>query len=279
MSRHASTEDLVAQHYARGDLEQAILDALAASGKNIGRLTPSDLSPVDEFHTGGRQATIELAAQAGFKSGMHILDIGCGIGGASRYLAEVHGCQVTGIDLTEDYVRTAEALTRRVGLAGVTYRQATALALPFEAGTFDGAYMMHVGMNIEDKPALFAEVRRVLRTGGVLAVYDVMRTRPGDLSFPVHWAATSDTSFVDSLADYRRALEAARFEVRSERNRREFAREVFRDARARASEGGVPPPLGTHILMKVDVTQKLTNVVGNLEKGLIAPIEIICLAR
>ena len=95
---------------------------------------------------------------------MHLLDIGCGIGGPSRFFATERNCRVTGIDLTEDYVRTAEALAQRVGLADrVSYRQASALALPFEAGPFDGAYMMHVGMNIEDKPALFTEVRRVLK--------------------------------------------------------------------------------------------------------------------
>ena len=56
----------VARHYARSDLEQAILDALVASGKDLERLTPDDLSPVDEFHTGGRQATIDFAAQIDF---------------------------------------------------------------------------------------------------------------------------------------------------------------------------------------------------------------------
>jgi ubiquinone/menaquinone biosynthesis C-methylase UbiE len=83
---------------------------------------------------------------------MHLLDIGCGIGGPSRLFAQEHGCRVTGIDVTADHVRTAEALARRVGLgARVSYRHASALALPFEPETFDGAYMMHVGMNIEDK--------------------------------------------------------------------------------------------------------------------------------
>jgi ubiquinone/menaquinone biosynthesis C-methylase UbiE len=279
MSRDAGTEHRVAQHYARSDLERAILDALVASGNDIEKLAPSDLSPVDEFHTGGRQATVQLAAQAGFEPGTHILDIGCGVGGPSRYFAEAHGCRVTGIDLTEDYVRTAEGLARRVGLAGrVAYRQASALALPFEPGTFDGAYMMHVGMNIRDKPLLFAEARRVLKTGGPFAIYDVMRTGEGELGFPVHWAATQETSFVDSAAEYRRALEAAGFEVSKERNCRDFAREVFREAQARAAEGG-PPPLGTHILMKADVAQKLANVISNLDKGLIAPIELVCRAR
>ena len=97
---------------------------------------------------------------------------------------------MTGIDLTEDYVRTAEALSRRVGLGGqVAYRQASAVALPFADAAFDGAYMIHVGMNVADKAALFAGVRRVVKQGGTFAVFDIMKTGDGELSYPVPWAA------------------------------------------------------------------------------------------
>jgi ubiquinone/menaquinone biosynthesis C-methylase UbiE len=272
-------EPLVANHYARRDLEQVILDALTASGKDIARLTPADLAPVDEFHTAGRRATVELAEQAGFTPGLHLLDIGCGIGGASRYFTEACGCRVTGIDLTEDYVRTADALSRRVGLEGrVAYQQASALALPFEDGTFDGAYMLHVGMNIADKPKLFAEARRVLDASAVFAVFDVMRTGDGELQFPLHWAASPMTSFVAHPREYCDGLAAAGFDIIKQRNRREFARDFFREVAVRTASSGVPP-LGIHILMKTDVPQKLANYVSNLETGLIAPIEIICRAR
>jgi ubiquinone/menaquinone biosynthesis C-methylase UbiE len=275
-----NVEERVARHYARSDLEKAILRALVASGKDPERLEPSDLSPVDEFHTGGREATIEFAAQIDITPDMQLLDIGCGIGGPSRYFAEAHGCRVTGVDLTEDYVRTAEALARRVGLGDrVSYRQASALALPFAPATFDGAYMIHAGMNIQDKPALFAEARRVLKTGGVFAIYDVMRAGEGELRFPVHWAASPEMSFVVGAAEYRRALEAAGFEIRKERDRSDFARESFRQVMARAAEAGGPPPLGVHLLMKSDVPQKLANVMSNLDRGLIAPTEVICRAR
>lgn len=274
-----SIERRVALHYGRSDLEGAIIEALIASGKDPDRLAPDDLAPVDEFHAGGRQATVEFATQVEFAPDMHILDVGCGIGGPSRFFA-ARGCRVTGIDLTADYVRTAEKLARRVGLAErITYRQASALALPFAAGAFDGAYMMHVGMNIEDKPRLFAEVRRVLKPGAAFAIYDIMRTGDGPLSFPVHWAATPETSFVVSAAAYRQALEAAGFEVAKERDRREFAREFFRQVVARNTEMGGPPPLGIHLLMKTDVPQKVANVISNLENGLIAPVELVSRAR
>jgi ubiquinone/menaquinone biosynthesis C-methylase UbiE len=270
----------VARHYARSGLEQMILGALVASGKDLDGLVPDDLAPIDEFHTGGRDATVALAAQMAIAPGSDLLDIGCGIGGSSRFIAEAYGCRVTGIDLTEEFVRTAEALARRVGLGDrVSYRQSSALALPFAPATFDGAYAMHVGMNVEDKPALFAEARRALKQGGVFAIYDVMRTRAGDLSFPVHWAAGPETSFVASPAEYRRALAAAGFEICKERDRHAFAVEFFRQVVARTAEAGGPPPLGTHLLIGADAPQKLANVMRNLGQGLIAPFELICRAR
>ena len=161
-----SVEQSVAQHYTHGSLERTILDALSAAGKDLDRLNPSDLAPVDEFHIGGRQATIDFAEQLDARPGMRLLDIGSGLGGASRYFAQNHGCRVTGVDLTEEYVAVAEALARRVGLgASVSYKHGSALSLPFAPGAFDGAYMIHVGMNIEDKARLFAELRRVLAPG------------------------------------------------------------------------------------------------------------------
>ncbi len=274
------TEQRVAQHYTHGALERSILDALAASGKDLDRLAPADLAPVDEFHIGGRQATVDLASQMEIEPGLHVLDIGCGLGGASRYFAHERGCLVTGIDLTEEYVRVAEALARRVGLEGrVSYRQGSALALPFAAGAFDRAAMLHVGMNIEDKATLFAEVRRVLKPGGVFAVYDVMRENDGALSYPVPWASSPATSFVESAAAYRRLLEAAGFDIRGERSRRAFAIEFFHQMRARVAQAGAPPPLGLHILMGAASQQKVANMIDNLERGLIAPTELVGRAR
>ena len=273
-------EQSVVQHYRHGSLETAILEALTAAGKNIDRLAPADLTPVDEFHIGGRLATIDLAAQMEIGAGLYLLDIGCGVGGASRYFAQERGCRVTGIDLADEYVRAAAALARRVGLGNrVSYRQGSALDLPFPPATFDGAYMLHVGMNIADKGRAFAEARRVLKPGGVFAIYDVMReTGEGELSFPVPWAASPETSFVESAPAYRGLLEGTGFAIAKERSRREFAIEFFRQMRAQANETGGPPPLGLHILMGSSAAQKAANIIANLERGLVAPTEIVALA-
>ena len=269
-------EQAVARHYAHGSLEETILDALAAAGKDLKRLTPKDLAPVDEFHVGGRQATMAFAEQFGLRPGMRLLDIGCGLGGAARYFAHEHGCQVTGIDLSPEYVNVTNALAQRVGLDDrVSCELGSALALPFAPGSFDGAYMLHVGMNIEDKAKLFAEVRRVLAPSGLFGIYDVMRLADGELSYPVPWASGPESSFVADAATYRRLLVAEGFEVFKERNRRDFALELFGLMRARGAAGG-PGPLGLHIVMGASAAQKVKNMIADISAGLIAPTEMIC---
>jgi ubiquinone/menaquinone biosynthesis C-methylase UbiE len=271
-------EQTVARHYAHGSLEQAILEALAAAGKDVNRLSPADLAPVDEFHVGGRPATIAFAGQFGVHSGMRLLDVGCGLGGAARYFAHEHGCHVTGIDLSDEYVAVANALAARVGLADlVSCQQGSALALPFTPGSFDAAYLLHVGMNIENKSGLFAEIRRVLAPSGILGIYDVMRLGAGELSYPVPWASSPEASFVADAATYRRLLEAAGFDVLKERNRRDFALEIFRQMRARGASGR-PAPLGLHIVMGDNAAQKVANMINDIHRGLIAPTEMICRA-
>src|SRR5919109_261279 len=120
-------ERQVARHYGRSGIEQAFLDALRASGKDADRLAPRDLSGADEFHLGGPAATAELARDLGLGPELHVLDVGCGVGGPARHFAAAQGCRVTGIDLTAEYVEAAEALTRRCGLAGlVSFRHGSA---------------------------------------------------------------------------------------------------------------------------------------------------------
>ena len=268
-------ESDVAGHYAHGALAQAIRQALVAAGKDPDRLTPADLAPVDEFHIGGGEATAALFAPLGLRAGMRWLDIGSGLGGAARHLASAYGCIVSGIDLAPEYVEVAGDLARRVGLQGrVDFRQGSALALPFPDDSFEGASLLHVGMNIPDKTALSAGVRRVLRPGGIFAIYDVMCLADGDLAFPLPWAAGPATSFVATPAEYRTALAASGFAIQAERNRAAFAGDFLRRLQARVAAEG-RPALGLHILMGENAREKTGNLLLNIERGLLTPMEII----
>ena len=159
----------VETHYTRGDLGEAILAALKAAGKDLDHLTPDDLAPVDEFHGGQRPATIRLAELVGFSGTERVLDVGSGLGGPSRFLAWHYGCRVSGVELTAEFVRVAEMLTRLTGLVGrVDYRQGNALDLPFDDRSFEVVWSQNAAMNIADRDKLYAEMRRVLKPGGGL---------------------------------------------------------------------------------------------------------------
>lgn len=278
------TEQQVARHYGArsgaGDaaLETRIIEALIKSGKDVGKLTAADLSGADEFHLGWRAQTVELARELGLAPSLRVLDIGSGIGGPARYFAEAHGCRVTGIDLTPEFVACAVALTARCGLAGrVDFQQGSALAMPFAASTFDAATLIHVGMNIADKAKLFAEARRVLMAGGTFCVYDVMQMDAAPLPYPMPWAASLETSFVETPETYRRLLEAAGFRIRQERNRRDFVLALAKRMREDIAVNGAPP-LSLHVLMGPAGKERLGNVMAALERGSIAPVEMIAVA-
>ncbi len=269
-----SGDDEVARHYAHGNLEAAILQGLRALGRDPDRLQPDDLQPIDEFHMGGRVATVELADRLDLAPGLRLLDIGSGLGGAARFFAG-RGCQVDGIDVTPDYVAVANFLTRRFGLGDrLSFHPGSATDLPFPAATFDRATLLHVGMNIADKARLCAEAARVLKPGGLFGIYDVMRVSPGEIAYPVAWAAGPETSFVVAPAVYREALARAGFTLLEEHDRRALALDVFRRFQARVSERGLPP-LGLHLLMGGDAVPKVANMVAALTAGIIAPLMMI----
>jgi hypothetical protein len=137
--------------------------------------------------------------------------------------------------------------------------------------------MLHVGMNIAGKAQLFSEICRALKAGARFGIYDVVRTGTGDLAYPLPWASAPHTSFVESAEEYVRLLRAAGFEIVHERSRRDFALEFFR--RTGAKPAGAPPPLGPHIVMGADFARKRANLTALIERGILAPYEIVAVAR
>ncbi len=205
--------ELVTSHYSGGDLSGAILSALAEAGVDTEHLGPADLFPVDQLHAGGAPATRHVLDRLEVGPGLRLIDVGCGIGGASR-MAAMSGAEVTGIDLTPDFVQAATALTERVGLGDqVSYVTTPGESAPFDDASFDAAVMVHVGMNIPHKTVVFSEVHRVLAPGSRFAMFEQMRVADGDLTYPMPWAEDERSSFVETPDQYVAHLEAAGFKV------------------------------------------------------------------
>ena len=257
------------EHYQQDGLTARIMGELTRSGYDLAQLRASDLAGVDEFHLGGRAATEALLGALDLAEESRVLDVGCGIGGAARTVAAAVGCPVTGIDFTAEFVQTATDLSAAVGMSGVTtFKHANALELPFSDGEFDAVLMFHVGMNISDKAALMTELARVLRSGGTLVVYDIMRVGDGDVSYPVPWASNASTSFLASPSDYTNAMLSAGLEPEDAVDRLGLVRKAL----SAASEN--PPPVNLSHLMGENWPTMFRNLRDALEQGVVSPTQL-----
>lgn len=257
----AALEDRVVANYGGGTLAR-ILGRVDAAGLARAGLTQNDLKRFDSLHVGGWQATEELLDPLGIAPGTAALDIGCGVGGAARTLAARYGARVEGVDLTPEFVAAAQALTALVGIEWVTFRVASAAALPFPSGSFDLATMLHVGMNLPDKAAAFAEAARVLRPGGRFVIYDVMRLGPGAVAYPMPWAGDPGVSFLATPDDYAAAAAAAGLRETARRSRAAEGLRFLEAMRAAGTGTGMPP-------------DRLANLTAAMTEGALAPVEMV----
>ena len=118
-----------------------------------------------------RQAQInlieELLVFAQITNPQNILDVGCGIGGSTLYLAEKFNCDATGITLSPVQVSRATERAKEANLSEkVQFLRANALEMPFEDNTFDFVWTLESGEHMPDKTKFLAECYRVLKPGG-----------------------------------------------------------------------------------------------------------------
>lgn len=265
----------VATHYTRTGLAALIDNALADAGIDAEHPDLESLAGVDQFHIRGLDATREFFQRAGFAANDRVLDVGSGLGGPARYLAHSRGCRVTGLDLTQAYCEIAEKLTGRVGLSEqVNFRHGNALEMPFENASFDGVYTQHVNMNIADKPRLLREIRRVLKPGGRLAMYEILAGNGEPLRFPVPWAQTPDISFLvtaDALGDM---LAGEGFTVEQREDQSPQAIQFFIDLLSGKGHKEASP-VGLHLLLGAGIKDMMVNMLENFEEGRLGVVQMI----
>ncbi|KRB32594.1 class I SAM-dependent methyltransferase [Mesorhizobium sp. Root172] len=252
--------DGVRDHYRATGLTERLRAVLADLGPEDQLLTPQQLGALDQFHTRGLAATAELAQLADITAGMSVLDVGSGVGGPARFLAATYGCRVTGVDLSEPFVDAARYLTGRTGQGGqLSFQTASALELPFDDGCFDIVLLQHVAMNISDRARLYREIRRVLKSGGRFATFDVV-LGSGQPHYPLPWARTPATSFLLTSDATRKAIEPAGFHMLAWQDDTEAAKAWFAQLRA----SGPPPSPNLGVVMGSDFAELAANLGRNL---------------
>ena len=256
----------IQNHYLKEELYEDILNRLKQQGVDLNNLKRSDIAGVDEFHVRGAAVSKELAENLDLK-GAKVLDVGCGLGGPCRMLAEEYSCQVTGLDLSNEYVRTAKELSKLLKLDNKTsFIQGDATSLPFGDNTFDVIWTQHVQMNIPNKEKFYFEISRVLKPGGHFLYYDILKKGDGEVNYPMPWASTSDISFLFKEKEMDNFLTQFGLTKEQSNDQTRYGIDYLNALFAKLKEFG-PPKIGLNALMGETTKPKLINLLGHLKSG------------
>lgn len=256
----------IENHYLKEDLYEDIINRLSEQNIALDNVKRSDIAGTDEFHVRGAAVSRELANSIDIK-GVSVLDVGCGLGGPCRMLADEYNCEVTGIDLSNEYIRTAKKLSKLVNLNNkTTFIKGDATKLPFENSTFDVVWTQHVQMNIPDKKKFYSEINRVLKTGGYFLFYDILMKGNGKISYPMPWASNANHSFLFQVEEMETILKGVGLTKKQSNDQTQAGIEFFDKLVARLKEFG-PPKMGLNVLMGDTTKSKLMNLLNHLKNG------------
>jgi ubiquinone/menaquinone biosynthesis C-methylase UbiE len=275
-----TSDPAIAAYYNRGSLLERLNAALVDDGADPANPTLAELSPYDQFHGRGLQATAEMADLMPAQARDHLLDIGSGIGGPARFVAGRFGCRVTGIDLTPEFCSVARHLTGLMHLDDrVAFELGDALNMPFGAAQFDGAYSMNVSMNIADKAGLYREIRRVLKPQGWLVLSEIAQGPGGNVEYPTPWASRAEASFLCTPEETQRGLLDAGFDIVQMRETLAAARAYGAHARALVARGEKPPHRAVMLVHGDDAPRAMANTSRGFAEARLLPIEVLARLR
>lgn len=266
----------VAEHWGTGDVYSKIMSSMRDAGIDPSTVTIEQLAPVDHFHARGFPATKDLADALPIRKGDRLVDIGCGIGGPARYLAQRFGCHVAGIDITAPFVEAANRLTELVGLGErVTARVGDGQHLPYDDNCFDGGYAQHVTMNVADRARFFAEAFRVLKPGAFFAITEHGLGPVGQPHHPVPWSDDGAEAYLMEPSETADRLSQAGFGDIVVTDTGQPYLDAYKGAIALA-ERAERPIFGVHILLGEMAAEKIHNAARNIEERRTRPVQVMC---
>jgi ubiquinone/menaquinone biosynthesis C-methylase UbiE len=273
----AERQDDVRKHYGIPALAVKIVAALGTLGIDATRLKAEQLYPFDQLHGRNIEATRDHVGRLALKSGEAVLDVGSGVGGPARFITATTGAKVTGLDLTPEFVATAQDLSKRCGLGGeVAFQEGDALAMPFPAATFDAALCLYVAMNIEAKAKLASEIARVLKPGGRLVWSEVVLGGEGGPQFPLPWAREASFSFLTKPEALRAAVESSGLKIVEWIDERPVILAWMQATQKAAAAAPRPAAASIHeMLLGSDFPERRKNYARNLTEGRIGSIALV----
>lgn len=266
------------QHYGSDNLKTKIFTALEKSGKDVKNLTLKDLSVIDQLHTGGHVATLELAKKTELPTGAGVLDAGCGIGGSCRLLAREYQFNMTGMDLVPDFIDVAQSLSQSTGMGdSISYLQGDIMDTGLETDSFDAVWCQHTLMNIQDKESVFSEFNRILKPGGILVLHEIVQGTMSPIHLPVPWADRHTISHLMSWPQITDILLNNGFTCRFEKDQTQEQANTWwaRVKKAFEKKRAVPSPLGPHIIFGENGISFGNTMTANLEEDRIRLMEAI----
>ena len=256
----------IENHYFKEDLYEDIIKRLKEQKIDLNKVKRSDIAGVDEFHVRGAEVSKELANSIDLKEAL-VLDVGCGLGGPCRMLVDEYNCKAIGIDLSSEYIRTANKLSQLVNLDNKTdFIQGDATSLPFKDNTFNVVWTQHVQMNISNKKEFYSEINRVLKTGGHFLFYDILKKGDETIKYPMPWASNDNQSFLFKYEEMNEFLKKLGFTKQQSTNQTEAGIVFFDELIAKIKEFG-PPKMGLNVLMGETTKSKLMNLQTHLKAG------------
>src|SRR5262249_11197461 len=156
-----------------------VLERLRSRGRDLTQVSARDLAEdvladeTDQNHIGGAQFVWDLAEAARVREADHVLDLGCGLGGSARLLAERYGCFVDGLDISPRRVRDGNELSRVVGLEQrVVLRCGDIGSYEIPVAAYDRLWGQSAWVHVRDKEHILRPWLRALRLGGTMALED-----------------------------------------------------------------------------------------------------------